>query len=196
MNEPGWNSVRKRFAKGMFKTMVENRGTVPLTVGSTSVVRNLKYREWGADILQFHYNFPTSDAVFRDALRQVEIIRERVDQPVWLTEWQRTRSGVGFHSQPEPDELGPNYSSMAPTIQEFAFGNFFWSLMIKPAAALSQRKHGVLNGLFHEDGAVWSVDDARAIKAMSGDATFEGRARQEWPDWAKVIKRETSESSG
>lgn len=189
MNEPGWSSMRKRFAGGMFQTLRRNRGSAPLTVGSTSLTRNLDYVEWGSDILQFHYNFPTSDAAFRDLLRQVRIVRERIERPIWLTEWQRLRSGVGFHSAPSADEMDPDYSSMAPTIQEFGFGNFFWSLMVKPAAALSQRKLGVLNGLFHEDGAVWSRDDARAIKAMSGDATFEGRERQEWPDWAADLER-------
>ena len=196
MNEPGWIPAKVRFCEAMFKTMRRNRGSVPLTVGSTSIVNDLDYRDWGADILQFHYNFPNSRDRFDDALRQAAIVRDQVDQPVWLTEWQRIRSGRGFHSAPAPDERGPNYSSMAPIIQEHQFGNFFWSLMVKPAAVTSQRKHGILNGLFHEDGAVWDIQDAKALKAMSGDASFEGRERKEWPEWAKVIKKKVDGAAG
>ncbi|MEA5388393.1 glycoside hydrolase [Haloarculaceae archaeon H-GB11] len=196
MNEPGWQPYSKRFARGMFRTMRKHRGSVPLTVGSTSVANDLDYRSWGSEIFQFHYNFPIDEATFRDALRQVAIIRERVDQPIWLTEWQRIRSGRGFHAEPEPDERVPNYSSMASIIKEFEFGNFFWSLMVKPAVVPSQRRHGVINGIFHEDGAVWSLDDARAIKAMSGDPGFDGRERSQWPEWASEIKEQTSENSG
>ncbi|HZE17136.1 MAG TPA: hypothetical protein VE197_16360, partial [Mycobacterium sp.] len=68
-------------------------------------------------------------------------------------------------------------------------GNFFWSLMLKPAYSLTQRRRGLLNGVFHEDGAVWSKKDARSLKAMSGDSTFHGRERKEWPDWAKEVIR-------
>ncbi len=192
MNEPGWSTARTKFSRGMFRTMDRNRGSVPLTVGSTSLVNDLDYADWGSDILQFHYNFPTSQEVFRDALRQVKIAAERVDQPVWLTEWQRVRAGEGFHAAPKPDQRTSDYSSMAPIIREQGFGNFFWSLMVKPAVVRSQRRNGILNGLFHEDGAVWSTDDARAIKSMSGDPSFDGEERREWPEWARVIKEEAS----
>ena len=189
MNEPGWREGTKEFTHGMFETMKEYRGSVPLTVGSTSIANDVDYAEWGSDILQFHYNFPQSQSILADALRQTEIIRERTDKPVWLTEWQRVRSGRGFHSAPAPGERVPNYSSMAPVIQSHGFGNFFWSLMLKPAHVKSQRQHGILNGLFHEDGAVWSLDDARAIKAMSGDPSYDGPVRTEWPDWLTPVKR-------
>ena len=52
-----------------------------------------------------------------------------------------------------------------------------------------QRKRGILNGVFHEDGAVWSKEDASALKAMSGNSTFHGKERKEWPDWAKEVIR-------
>jgi hypothetical protein len=188
-NEPGWGEPTKEFTKGMFETMKENRGSVPLTVGSTSLVNDTDYYEWGSDIMQFHYNFPNSREAFDDALRQVAILRERLDVPVWLTEWQRVRKGRGFHSAPAPDQRVPNYSSMAPLIHEHQFGNFFWSLMLKPAHVKSQRQHGILNGLFHEDGAVWSRDDARAIKAMSGEPRYDGPVRNEWPEWLKPVKK-------
>ncbi len=194
MNEPGWRAGTKEFTRGMFETMKRNRGSVPLTVGSTSIANDVDYAEWGSDILQFHYNFPQSRAILADALRQIKIIRERTDKPVWLTEWQRVRSGRGFHTAPGPDQRIPNYSSMAPVIQHYGFGNFFWSLMVKPAHVRSQRQHGILNGLFHEDGAVWSRDDARAIKAMSGDPSYDGPVRNQWPDWLKPVKGGFSQS--
>ena len=56
--------------------------------------------------------------------------------------------------------------------------------MVKPFYVLVQRRNGVLSGRFHEDGAVWNAEDARALKAMSGDPTFRGREREEWPEGA------------
>jgi hypothetical protein len=190
MNEPGWREGTRVFTKGMLKTMREERGDVPLTVGSTSVANDVFYREWGSEIMQYHYNFPRNRRTFRDTLRQVNIIADEMDVPFWLTEWQRVRNARGFHKAPPKDQRVPNYSSMAPVIHQAGVGNFFWSLMLKPAHVRTQRKHGVLNGVFHEDGAVWSLDDARAIKAMSGDPTFDDppEERTEWPEWAKEAK--------
>jgi hypothetical protein len=52
------------------------------------------------------------------------------------------------------------------------------------------RKRGIINGLFHEDGAVWNRSDARAIKAMSGESDVSDlEERQQWPKWALEIKR-------
>lgn len=188
MNEPGWVTRRVKFSKSMYGTMLEMRGSVPLTVGSTSMSKNSTYADWDLDLFQFHYNFPTSKPIFRDALRQVRTLDDHLDQPVMLTEWQRIRSGAGFHTPPPRDQRTPDLSTMAPIITEMATGNFFWSLMLQPAYFSSQRRIGILNGLFHEDGAVWSLDDALAIKGMSGDATYEGEERREWPEWAKPIK--------
>lgn len=188
MNEPGWSQAKKQFAKGMFETLVRNRGSVPLTVGSTSLINELEYLDWGTDILQFHYNFPVNRRTFHEALERVQIIRDNFDAPVMLTEWQRIRSGRGFHTEPPSDEREPDYSSMATLIQDFGLSNFFWSLMVKPAQVHTQRRYGILNGLFHEDGAVWSLEDARAIKGMSGDSSFDGEERAEWPDWAAMLK--------
>jgi len=192
MNEPGWSKLNTKFSHAMFATMASERGSVPLTVGSTSMVNNAQYLDWGADVLQFHYNFPIDRNTFRDALRQVKVLDERLPQPVWLTEWQRVRGGKGFHTAPPKDQRTPDYASMAPVIQEAGFGNFFWSLMLKPGYVGSQRKHGILSGIFHEDGAVWSRDDARAIKAMSGNASFDGTQRQSWPEWALTVKEHES----
>ncbi|EJN57702.1 hypothetical protein HSB1_40630 [Halogranum salarium B-1] len=186
MNEPGWKVSKKVFAREMFRTLRERRGTVPLTVGSTSIANNAEYRRWGNEIAQFHYNFVKDRATYRTMLSRVRLCRDALDMPVWLTEWQRTRDGRGFTAEPKPGEKTPDYASLAPTIQEAGVGNFFWSLMVKPAWVQPQRKNGVISGVFHEDGSVWSVEDARAIKAMSGDASFDGEERPEWPEWAKA----------
>jgi len=188
MNEPGWN-VQRRFARGMFEALAAERGRVPLTVGSTSLANDADYAAWGNQIIQFHYNFAHDLAQYRGLLRQAVELRSLTSYPVWLTEWQRLRSGQGFRSPIQGDEWQPDYASLAPLITEFGVGNFFWTLMIQPAYTRFQRRQGVITGLFHEDGAVWSLDDARAIKAMSGDASFDAEERPVWPEWCRVVER-------
>jgi hypothetical protein len=184
MNEPGWLGAQKAFAREMFAVMVERRGEAPLTVGSTSLANDADYTEWGSDIFQFHYNFPNNAGIYRRLLAEAADVATATGKPTWLTEWQRTRSGSGFAAPIEGDDWQPNYETLAPTIREAGTANFFWSLMVKPAYVLVQRRKGVLTGVFHEDGAVWDLGDARALKAMSGDQAFEGRERKEWPEWA------------
>ncbi len=188
MNEPGWN-IQRQFARGMFETLKDQRGTVPLTVGSTSLANNADYQAWGNEIIQFHYNFAHDLARYRDLLRQAVELRAATPLPVWLTEWQRVRTGQGFTSEVRGDEWQPNYASLAPIIAEHGIGNFFWTLMVQPAYTRFQREEGVITGLFHEDGAVWSLDDARAVKAMSGDGSFDAEERPAWPEWCIEVKR-------
>lgn len=187
MNEPGWRPSAKAFAGEMFETLVEGRGSVPLTVGSTSISNNTDYADWGSEIFQFHYNFPRNSSTYWDMLQQVAVLADTLEEPVLLTEWQRTRHDREVSPEPPASEGTPDYSSLAPLVHDAGFGNFFWSLMVKPAWVQPQRRRGVLNGLFHEDGEVWSLEDARAIKAMSGDPSFDGEERQEWPAWADEI---------
>jgi len=188
MNEPGWLPNTKRFAGGMFETMAEERGAIPLTVGSTSLANNAEYVDWSADILQFHYNFPNHTGVYEDLLPDATQLAADLDAPVWLTEWQRVAS-YGWGSAETVEEWQPGYASLAPTIHEHGVGNFFWSLMVKPAYVRYMRRRGIINGLFHEDGAVWNAADARAIKAMSGDRDLDVEQRREWPEWAAKIKQ-------
>lgn len=193
MNEPGWDPAKVRFAKSMFETMKENRGSVKLTVGSTSMANNAEYMDWGIEALQFHYNFAPDAATYRKMLRGHKLIADQMEEPVWLSEWQRIRSGRGFTAKPPKDQRYPDYASLAPVIHEAGFGNFFWSLMLKPAYVASQRKNGILNGIFHEDGAVWSEEDAQAIKAMSGKPQLDVEERKEWPEWAMAVKKYAEE---
>jgi hypothetical protein len=184
MNEPGWRPAQKAFARGMFEAMQREAGAIPLTVGSTSLANDADYADWGSQLHQFHYNFPNNAGIYRRLLDEAEDVSKTTGKPAWLTEWQRTRSGSGFAAPISGAEWQPDYETLAPAIRKAGTGNFFWSLMVKPAYVLVQRRKGVLSGVFHEDGAVWDLGDARALKAMSGDRTFEGRERKEWPEWA------------
>lgn len=187
-NEPGWNRKDVQFMKAMAASLTAYRGDVPLTVGSTSLANNTDYLDWGMDILQFHYNFAQTTDQYERMLRQANHVQRKIGKPVWLSEWQRIREGRAFFSDVDAESAVPDYTSLAPTIQRAGRGNFFWSLMVKPAYSVRLRLKGVINGIFHEDGAVWSQSDARAIKAMSGDPTFDGRERQEYPDWIEHIQ--------
>lgn len=192
MNEPGWYDPAQDFARGMFQTMRENRGEVPLTVGATSLIHALEYLKWGTDILQFHYNYPRSRVAMRRVAADAMAHARRLDVPVWLTEWQRTRpSSVGFDGDIEGAEWQPKYRTLTPVIQDLGLGNFFWSLMVKPGFTPSQRKMGTVNGIFHEDGAVWNLNDARAITATSGIESFDGMERSTRPDWMRMEKIRT-----
>ncbi|WP_158057812.1 cellulase family glycosylhydrolase [Halorussus halophilus] len=190
MNEPGWLPFKEEFAKSMFFTLRTARPSVPLTVGSTSLANNVEYTDWGSDVLQFHYNFASSRETYRRLLRDANHLADSMDCPIWLTEWQRCRSGQGFEAEVVGDEWQPNYASLAPEIRKAGVGNFFWSLMVKPAYVHAQRDQGVLGGLFHEDGAVWSLEDARGIQSMSGEVSFSGEERREWPEWALEVREE------
>ena len=192
MNEPGWRGYVMNFAKSMFRTMKQMKGSVPLTVGSTSMANNADYLDWGCDALQFHYNFAENREVYREMLRSNRNVADELDVPVYLSEWQRIRAATGFNSEPPEHQKVPNYASVAPLIHRAGFGNFFWSLMLQPAFVPAQRKFGILNGLFHEDGAVWSLRDAKAIMAMSGEVDVSGlQERQQWPKWASGVKNGT-----
>jgi hypothetical protein len=189
-NEPGWDSKDVEFMAEMAKSMTVYRGDVPLTVGSTSLANNTEYLDWGMDILQFHYNFAQTTDQYERMLRQANHVQRRVGKPVWLSEWQRIREGKAFFADIEGDSALPDYASLAPTIRRAGIGNFFWSLMVKPAYSVRLRRKGVVNGLFHEDGSVWSREGARSIKAMSGEPAFDAPERQEYPDWFAHIQPE------
>ncbi|WP_132058746.1 twin-arginine translocation signal domain-containing protein [Halorussus amylolyticus] len=187
MNEPGWLPDTKSFAGDMFETMAEERGSVPLTVGSTSLANNAEYVDLGCDIFQFHYNFPNDTDIYRDLFADAKQLGDDLDVPVWLTEWQRV-ANYGWGGSDTVEQWQPDYASLAPTIHEHGVGNFFWSLMVKPAYVRYMRKRGIINGLFHEDGTVWNAEDAKAIKAMSGDPEIAVEQRREWPQWAEPVR--------
>lgn len=183
INEPYLPDRRMEFARAMFRRAADMRGRVPLTVGCSNLEENLFFLELGIDILQFHTNFPSDRQQFRRGLQHVQIAQEILGRPIWLTEWQRLRpKGTGCGGRwLAPSERESDYASLADIVRDSGLGSFFWSLMVKPAYLIHQRRVGTLNGLFHEDGAVWSLADARAV---ANDLNFQAEQRQQWPLWA------------
>lgn len=178
MNEPGGWPQREAFARAMLRTADDHRGSVPLTMGSKSLENNRLYENPPLDVYQFHHNLPPTPDDMEATLAEARDLREATGVPVWLSEWQRTR-------EEPPDVLLPNYASLAGTIRDGPVdGDFLWSLLLKPAYLPDMRTRGRLNGVFHEDGAVWSAADARAI---AGDAALDVTERRAWPAWATDI---------
>lgn len=187
-NEPH-TVARQIFARAMVAHAAKRKGSVPLTVGGTNLRESLLFLDAGLDVLESHMNFPSSAAFVRNFIQEEIVNPAKVlGRPVWLTEWQRVRpSGTGWGNQPlRGDEWAPDYTSIAPIARAFGIGNFFWSLMLKLAYLLAQREKGTLNGVFYEDGAVWSLADARAI---SGESHFQAEERKTWPEWARAIPK-------
>ena len=163
MNEPTGHSAS--FAKSMFKSAKSMEGAIPLTIGSDSVEHAEMFIPLGLDIIEYHDNFPRTAGQFEAAITNALAMGRKYNLPVWLTEWQRLRpdgSGWGKDKIPEAETL-PDYASLAPIVHKYAIGSFFWSLMVKRAYLPAQRAQGTVNGLFWQDGSVWSLADARAI---------------------------------
>lgn len=186
-NEP-FGQARHLFAHAMMAHAAKDRGSIPLSIGGTNLAQSKAFIDAGADILQTHPDFPASRGQMEKVIQRALAAEKTLHRPVWLSEWQRVRSGAsGWGHKPlGKNEWQPDYASLASTIRSAGVGNFFWSLMLKPAWLLAQRQKGTLNGVFHEDGAVWSVADARAI---SGNPHFHAVERKAWPRWARSIPK-------
>lgn len=169
MNEPavggnkGGSSVP--FAKSMLQTAKSMQGSVPLTIGCAGLDECRQYLPLGIDLMEYHNNFPRSADGMKRSLDNAVATSKETGKPVWLTEWQWVRpTASGFGRQPIPEaERGPNYASLAPTVNAYPVATFFWSLMVKRAYLKPQRNKGTVNGLFWPDGSVVSLADARAI---------------------------------
>jgi hypothetical protein len=181
MNEPGELDRRVAFTREMLRAAREAHEAVPLTVGCRKLPFNDLYEDAPLDVLQFHYNLPPTEADMRERLRRAASFARRRDAPVWLTEWQRTRV------EP-PDKMRPHYASLADVVRESDVdGDFFWQLMLNPAYNLGVRSKGRVNGLFTEDGGVYSLADARALAGQNDWSATEVR-----PDWVERVGSETS----
>jgi hypothetical protein len=164
MNEPNVKTIP--FAKSMFITAHGLQGSVPLTIGSVGVQQAQQFVQLGLNVIEFHDNFPASAEDLSEKIKTTMGYGAQVHLPVWLTEWQRVRvNGQGFKAglKMTDAEKGPDYSTLAPTVESFPIGNFFWSLMVKRAYLKGQRINGTINGLFWPDGSVTSLKDARLI---------------------------------
>ncbi|MDS0294442.1 cellulase family glycosylhydrolase [Halogeometricum luteum] len=178
MNEPGELDHRVAFVREMLRVAREAHPTVPLTVGCKSLELNRQYAD-AIDVLQFHHNLPPTADQMRQKLGEASDFAAEVGKPVWLTEWQRTRVGP-------PDKMLPNYDSLADIVRDSDIdGDFFWQLMLNPAYNLKVRSMGRINGVFTEDGGVYSLEGARAL-AGSGD----WEAPEIRPDWTGRVGSE------
>lgn len=164
MNEPHEETGDIPFAQFITQTAYGLKKSVPLTIGCISIHHNLYFAQW-LGVYQFHDNFPSSLEMFRKELAEAASLQVRTGKPVWISEWQRLRvSGPGWNQAdiPEEDKV-PQLSSLAAMVYESGIGSFFWSLMVKPAYLPAQRINGTINGLFHEDGRVYSTLDYLAV---------------------------------
>lgn len=186
MNEPK-GKMRLHFAREMFKVAAAGRGTIPLTIGCIDIEDNMYFADLGIDVLQHHENFPKSEEWVHQRLSKAVEYGELLNKPVWLTEWQRLRPGSSGWGQEKlaEGEWEPDYAPYAKILSHYPqVGTFFWSLMVKAAYLRPQRLKGTLNGVFHEDGSVYSLEDARSI---AGNPDLQLEERREWPSWLKAI---------
>lgn len=182
MNEPGAWGPRVSFCRTMLRAARGTGVDVPLTMGCKDLAGNRRY---DIDVCQFHYNIPPTADHMRRKLREAAQFGERMDTPVWLTEWQRTR-------EEPPGKMRPHYASLASTIRDGPIdGGFLWGLMLKPAYMRKPRQQGRLNGVFHEDGTPYSSTDARAIAGTDGFAPD----RPRWPSWPRTVPPTGREST-
>lgn len=169
MNEPrhgkGDSKGTLPFAEAMLSAANKKQGTVPLTMGTAAAGQAKAFIPLGLDIIQFHVNYPRSTAEMKEAVDQAMALGRQTNLPVWLTEWQRLRpGGNGWDTHKiASSERGPDYASLAPTVNSYPIATFFWSLMVKQAYLPRQRHMGTVNGLFWPDGSVVSLKDAQAI---------------------------------
>ncbi|NYT40684.1 cellulase family glycosylhydrolase [Sphingomonas sp. R-74633] len=169
MNEPraGKDGAKGTlpFTHAMLATAKALQGSVPLTVGTARIGEAKALIPLGIDIIEIHNNFPRDPADMKNAIEQAMAVGKEANLPVWLTEWQRVRPGGNGRGGKgiANAERGPDYASLASTVNAYPVATFFWSVMVKPAYLQRQRHIGTVNGLFWPDGSVVSLKDARAI---------------------------------
>jgi hypothetical protein len=189
INEPKPNFPGDfRFAEELVRWIAAKKGKIPITLGAGSLTHNIPFIAHGIDILQQHANFVVNVNAFKRELKFLKLLEEENGIPCWITEWQRVRkSGIGWDEGDKIDKADtlPDHSSMAPVFKELGLGNFMWSLMIKPAYLTKQRLHGTISGIFHEDGSVYSLEDARAVSGNMELKLVENRAV---PEMFKAVR--------
>ncbi|UPV99772.1 glycoside hydrolase family 5 protein [Halorussus gelatinilyticus] len=177
MNEPGDVQPRRDFVTDALETVRDAAPDATLTMGTKDVRFARVYdRDDALDAYQFHMNLPKNRATAREYVGKQRALADEIatevagsdaSKPLWCTEWQRTLD------EP-PSRFAPNLASLAPTIREVhdaqtLDGDFFWSLMLRPAYLRKPREKGRVNGLFHDDGAVYSLLDAETVAGQGLD---------------------------
>jgi hypothetical protein len=176
------------FARDMLQYASRRRAGVPLSMGCADLRRNAFFLDAGLDVLQWHMSFPDKLERMKRSIVRALRWQRILGKPVWLTEWQRLRPGGSGWKEGvvAPGEDTPDYASLARLVHRYPHGHFFYSLMVKPAHHLQQRAAGTIGGVFHEDGAVWSLEDARAL---AGNDDLELEERPQLPEWAQEAPR-------
>ncbi len=174
MNEPGDVRPRQDFVRDMLAEVREHAPDATLTMGCKDFRFNHVYDEDDdLDVHQFHMNLPGDERAATRYLARAREHRELTGKPLWLTEWQRTMEEPPVHTL-------PNYRSLASIVRRAHAdgsidGDFFWSLMLKPAYLKRPRENGRVNGVFHPDGTPFDASD---FDALAGN-------RRRFPDgWA------------
>lgn len=180
MNEPHEETGDVSFAQFITQIAFGLKKRVPLSIGCISLHHNLYFAQW-LGVYQFHDNFPSELNKFKKELQDAASLQKLAGKQVWISEWQRLReSGPGWDQKeiPEGDKV-PMLSSLAEAVYASGLGSFFWSLMVKPAYLPAQRINGTINGLFHEDGSVYSAVDYLAVSGKE-NAPEERTALPSW----------------
>jgi len=213
MNEPGDVQPRRDFVFDALRTVRDAAPDAVLTMGTKDVQYSLLYdRDGDLDAYQFHMNLPLNPA---RAEKYIADQRARVDEaserngnqsseqdrkPLWCTEWQRTL-------EEPPSRFAPNLASLAPTMNDLREegtidGDFFWSLMLRPAYLRNPRQKGRVNGLFHADGSVYSNLDAEVVAGRSLDLPGRHSFPKSWrahqfpyPGLSSAVKKPTDRDS-
>jgi hypothetical protein len=193
MNEPGDVRPRRDFVNDALRTVREAAPEATLTMGTRDVrFAEIYDRNDELDAYQFHMNLPKNPDQARRYAANQRALADEIDsglsdpssdsdggsKPLWCTEWQRTL-------EEPPSRFAPDLASLAPTMRQLRDvgtidGNFFWSLMLRPAYLRSPREKGRVNGLFHADGAVYSRADAEVVAGRRLDLTGRHSLPESW----------------
>lgn len=178
-NEPK-NADDHVFAIALLKRAKSACTDLPTTVGCEHIADNVLYKEY-IDIYQTHENMPLSEQYLEHVLYRAKLIESVDEKPLWVTEWQQIRQGGwGFKGEKiKKEDLRPHHCTIAPFMHKYKTGNFVWNLMLRPAYLKEPRAVGTFNGVFHEDGSVYSLEDARAI---AGDPKLDLLEKHELPN--------------
>jgi hypothetical protein len=182
-NEPRAKSTM-RLAENLFALANSMKGTTPLSIGTNNLEEVEHFIKLGCtDMVHVHCNFPKDEKEIVDKIEDALAMAKKYNiKHVCLGEWQRIRpAGSGWGNDPIPmDERYTDLSSLAPVVQRYEMSTFFWCLMVKPAYLTPQRVKGTINGLFFEDGSVYSLEDARNI---AGDPNLDLKETKAFPAW-------------
>jgi hypothetical protein len=185
INEPV-DENSNAFALVILKRAAMMRGTVPLTIGYSEFPTPNAILNGDLDIVQTHPNFVADEAEAEGVCRQIQQQMGQYQKPMWVTEWQRIRhSRLGWGYQlPVRKERLPCHAPYCEIFKKNNIQGFFWSLMFRPSFLRVHDRLRWFNGIFHEDGSVWSLEDARAI---ANDPNLQITEKRELPEWAKDV---------